>query len=186
MVLAAWFGERSRLALNKDAAMLYAIKKFKVVPGKKALQKILYFANIKTDAFSFQWNNFGPYSEELNFLFEDAAIDGVIEVTPKSFPNSEILQYNMRLSDSGLELLNCMKIDRKVKAGIDFAYRVLKGKTPRKMELLASVHYIIKNNDCNTDPRYVWEIITMLKPEQGFTQDDIISAIKELQSIKLI
>lgn len=171
---------------NKSSAVLYAIKKFDVVPGKKALQKIMYFANIRSSLFSFQWNNYGPYSEELNYIFEDAAIDGTIHVMPKSFSNSEIKQYNMELSESGSSGLESFKLDRKLKTSVDFAYKILRGKTPRQMELLASVHYIVNDNECNTDPEYVWSIINLLKPEQGFTQKDVMKAIEELKNLKLL
>ena len=82
-----------------------------------------------------------------------------------------------------LEILN---FDRGIAHSIDFAHDVLQGKTPRPMEPLASVHYIIKANDCLTDTADIWEIIDALKPEQRFTEEDVEGAVQELRDADLV
>lgn len=47
------------LSENNFANMLYAIRKFNSVPGKKALQKILYFAKVKSNIYLFNGINMG-------------------------------------------------------------------------------------------------------------------------------
>ena len=50
---------------NKDYAVLKAVEVFGTVRGRKALHKILYFANLKEHMFKYQWYKYGPYSPDL-------------------------------------------------------------------------------------------------------------------------
>lgn len=54
------------------------------------------------------------------------------------------------------------------------------------MELLSSVHYIIKHNDNKDDPALVWEVLRKLKPYSGFGYEDVDSVIRELNDLQLV
>jgi len=167
-------------------AILYAIKRFGSIPGKKALQKIMYFANLKTQMYSFQWNKFGPYSEELKYALDDYILEELIDVTPIDLLTIDRRQFNMKLSSRGLDLAQSLTLDDITKASVDFAYEVLREKNPREMELLASTHYIMKYNDRETNADYVYEILSKLKPYAGFTRTEVAGSIQELKNLQLV
>ena len=172
--------------MNKQHfAMLYTVNKFKMVPGKKALQKILYFSNLKSNVFNFQWNTYGPYSEELQYLFDDSYVDNIITVkkTPLQFTSGT--QYDTSLSSKGEEYLKTLNKDPSIKKAINFSYSLLKNKSPREMELLSSVHYIATYENTSNSTK-IWEIINELKPKAHFTKENVKEAISELKAAKLI
>ena len=68
---------------------------------------------------------------------------------------------------------------------IDFSYELLKNKTPRQMEILASVHYII-SYDNSLNAERIWKIIDRLKPTANFSLDDVTNALNELKDKQLI
>ena len=175
--------------MNKDYALLLSIKKFDVVPGKKALHKINYFANLKTDLFMYEWRNWGPFSQEVQQFFDDAYLDNVILVEEEVLGNSSI-QYNIKLDQKGYKILENLEHNQNLNKkmidnAIDFSYELLKNKTPRQMEILASVHYIFSyDNSLNVER--IWKIIDRLKPNANFTQEDVQRALNELKEKKLI
>lgn len=171
---------------NNSYAILYAIKRFGSIPGKKALQKIMYFANLKTQMFSFQWNKFGPYSEELKYALDDCIMEELVDVNPIDLLTRDRRQFNMELSNKGLDLARSLDLDDPAKDSIDFAYEVLRNKNPREMELLASTHYIVKYNDRETDAEYVYEILSKMKPYAGFTRIEVVDSIRELKKLGLV
>ena len=168
---------------NKFTEMLFAIKKFGSVSGKDALQKIMYFASIKSNTYSFQWNKYGPYSEELKHTFDYAIIEGAVEYYPIDTPDTNGQKFNIRLTSQGEELLNSSVLNNYARESIDFAYQILKNKSPIQMELLASVHYIGKYDGGKTN---VLDILRKLKPTVGFKQEDINFVIEELKELKLV
>lgn len=166
-------------------ATLYAISRFGTVPGKKALQKVLYFSNLKSNVFNFQWNTYGPYSEELQYLYDDAYLENVISVNKTPLQFTMGTQYDTTLSDKGKTYLKSLSKEPNIKKAVDFAYCLLKDKTPREMELLASVHYIASYED-TTNSTKIWEIINELKPKAHFTKENVKEAVSELKAMKLI
>jgi uncharacterized protein YwgA len=171
---------------NKYTEMLYALKKFYSISGKEALQKIMYFASIKSNTYSFQWNKFGPYSEELKYTFDDAIMEGTIDYTPSDIPMRYGQQSNLKLTSQGEEVLGSFVLDNDTKESIEFAYQILKDKSLTQMQLLSSVHYILRHNDGKTDVLSVLNILKKLKPNTGFKQEDIIPVIEELKELKLL
>jgi uncharacterized protein YwgA len=171
---------------NKDANILYALKKFSSVPGKDALQKIMYFASMKSNAFPFRWNKYGPYSEELKYAFDDAIMEGTVDYTKVDMPIKDSHQFNIKLTRQGEELLSSFVLDDITKESIEFAYQILKNKSPRRIELLSYVHYIANHNDSKIDVLSVLEILKRLKPSDGFSLEDISSIMEELRELKLI
>ena len=124
---------------KKDYAVLKAVQTFRSVKGRKALHKILYFVNIKTRMFKYQWYTYGPYSQELAYKIADHVCDQSLDV--KKHDDGKTTRYDMILSKSGRNLLsgfNYAEIDSALKT----VHVVLRDMPPRKMELLASVHYI--------------------------------------------
>jgi uncharacterized protein YwgA len=130
--------------VKKVNSLMYAIQKFGSVPGKKALHKIIYFANLKAEIFPFQWHKYGPYSEELNYVLDDTIMEQLVEVAPTNLLVRTGQQLNMKLSSRGLDFLeSSAPSDTSIKKAVDFAFDILNGKNPRQMELLASTHYIV-------------------------------------------
>src|SRR5919198_2758197 len=171
---------------NKYSEMLYAIKKFGSIGGKDALQNIMYFVSIKSNTYSFQWNKYGPYSEELKHTFDYAIIEGTVEYYPINAPVTNGQKFNVRLTSQGEELLSSSVLNNYTKESIDFAYQILKNKSSLQMELLASVHYIGKYNGSKTNVLFVLNILRKLKPNVRFEQEDINSVIEELKELKLL
>lgn len=175
--------------MNKDYALLSSIRTFSVVPGKKAFHKINYFTNLKTDLFMYEWRNWGPFSQEIQQFFDDAYLENIISVQEETLANSGT-QYNIQLDQKGFQILENLEKDENLnKEEIDdannFSYEFLNGKTPRQMEILASVHYIF-SYDNSFNAERIWKIIDRLKPTANFTQEDVQSALGKLRERKLI
>ena len=174
--------------LDRNYTLLNAIEKFGTIPGKKALHKILYFTNLQTGDFIYRWNNYGPYSDEVQQFFDDAYLDNITNVQEEIL-NNDATQYNTSLTQLGNQTLQSLKEDdsinhEKINNAIDFSYNLLQNKSPRQMELLASTHYIV-SYDKDLDSRQIWEIINTQKPESNFTLDEIEESLKELHDVNL-
>ena len=175
--------------MNKDYALLSSIRTFNIVPGKKALHKINYFSNLKTELFMYEWRNWGPFSQEVQQFFDDAYLENIISVQEETLANSGT-QYNIQLDQKGSQILENLEKEEElhkeeIDSAINFSYEFLNGKTPRQMEILASVHYIFSyDNSLNVER--IWKIIDRLKPDANFTQEDVQRALNELKEKKLI
>jgi len=175
--------------MKKDYVLLSSIKKFGVVPGKKALHKINYFINLKTDLFIYEWSNWGPFSQEVRQFYDDAYLENIISVNEGILGNSSI-QYNIQLDQKGFNTLKNLENDlnlnkETIDNAINFSYELLKDMTPRQMEILASVHYINSyDNSLNADR--IWKIINRLKPTANFSLDDVKVALEKLKEKKLL
>jgi len=164
------------IEMNREFTLLSVIDKFGTVKGKKALHKIIYFTNLQTEDFLYRWNNYGPYSEEVQQFYEDASIDNIIKVREESLGGSAT-QYNMSLDQSGKKMLEELANNKNINhdrilSAINSSYELLNGMSPREMELLASVHYVT-TYDPNQDSRRIWEIIDKLKPESNFSLEEV-------------
>lgn len=177
------------IIMNRDYALLSSIRKFNVVPGKKALHKINYFANLKTDIFMYEWRNWGPFSQEIQQFYDDAYLENIISVNEETLGNSGT-QYNIELDEKGSQILKNLEQKQelpkdRIDKAVDFAYALLNGKTPRQMEILASVHYVYSYDKSLTAER-IWKIIDRLKPAAHFSQSDIQNALDELHEKQMI
>ncbi len=175
--------------MNREFTMLSVIERFGTVPGKKALHKIIYFTNLQTEDFLYRWNNYGPYSEEVQQFYEDSSLDNIIKVREETLGGSAT-QYNMALDQSGRnrlgELTNNDNIDReRILSAVNSSYELLHEMTPRQMELLASVHYVT-TFDPKLDSRRIWEIIDKLKPESNFSLEEVEGSLTVLCNNHLI
>ena len=180
--------EWGKAFLDRDYESLAVIEKFGVVPGKKALHKILYFTSLQTGDFVYRWNNYGPYSDEVQQFFDDAYIDNITDVREEQL-NNGATQYNISLAERGNKNLQLLKQDNsinheKINNAIDFSHKLLHDKTPRQMELLASVHYIT-SYDKNLDSDKIWEMINTLKPDSNFSLNEVEESLLELHNFKL-
>jgi len=175
--------------MNRDYTLLSVIDKFGTVPGKKALHKIIYFTNLQTDDFVYRWNNYGPYSEEVQQFYEDASLDNIIQVKEEAL-GGFATQYNMSLDQRGKKMLEELSKNKntdfeEITPAIDFAYNLLHKMTPRQMELLASVHYIT-TYDPNLDDDEILKIIDKLKPASNFSLQEVADALAVLCDNHLI
>lgn len=152
---------------KKDYAVLKTVQTFHSVKGRKALHKILYFVNLKTRMFKYQWYTYGPYSQELAYKIADHVCDQSLDV--KKHEDGNTTRYDMSLSDNGRNLLsgsNHAEIDSALKT----VHVVLRDMPPRKMELLASVHYIAS---CGYAQNKAGQILQNLKPASNFDDDEV-------------
>lgn len=164
------------------------IDKFGTVPGKKALHKITYFTNLETNDFLYRWNNYGPYSEEVQQFFDDSYLDSLISVDPKHL-NGAAIQYDTSLTEQGGSLLQEMKDEHEnqfaqIDKAVDSSHRLLRDKSPREMELLASVHYIA-TYDRSYNAETIWKIINKLKPESRFSREEVEKSLGTLKKANL-
>jgi len=174
--------------MNREYALLSVIDRFGTVPGKKALHKILYFTNLETDDFIYRWNNYGPYSDEVQQFFDDSYLDNIISVQEEQINNFAI-QYNTSLEERGRRMLEELSNDpqvnrQRIDPAIDSAYNLLHDKTPRQMELLATAHYIT-SYDRELDDDEIWEIVNKLKPESHFSLQEVEDALTTLHQSNL-
>ena len=168
---------------QKDYAILKIMEEFGEVNGRKALQKILYFVSLKTNLFSYQWNTYGPYSEELKYHLGDMILNKDIKVK-KITVSAGYAQYNMKLSDDGKNHLKSMNSTPSIDSEITKVVDLLKDQTPRTMELFASVQYIATCRDGKYRNK-IYDILDNLKPNK-FTKTDVNKTESLLQKSKLI
>ena len=167
------------LIAEQNKLFLHTVNAFNIIHGKKALQKILYFVDLDYHRFSYRWDKFGPFSPQLNYLFDDAVADYLLSVEKEEL-SPGINQFNMSLSNSGIEFVRKNKLSPEVDSKIKYVHNFLNGETARKMELLASVHKII--NDYKTkDTKSILKMIKSLKPKSGFTSQEVSVSINKLK-----
>lgn len=160
---------------KKDYAVLKAVQVFGPVRGRRALHKILYFANLKTHTFKYQWYTYGPYSPELGYKIADHVHDKSLDVKKDGMGGKA--RYDMSLSADGSRLLENARYEE-IDSALGWAHALLGGgMPPRETELLASVHYIAS---CGHEPGMVHGIMRDLKPAAGFTAGDVGRAVRFL------
>ena len=164
-----WWGK-------KDYAVLKAVQAFGPVRGRRALHKILYFANLKTHTFKYQWYTYGPYSPELAYKIADHVYGRSLDVEKGG--GGGRARYDMSLSAGGGRLLENARY-KEIDSALDWAHALLGGgMPPREMELLASVHYIAS---CGHGPGRVHGAMLDLKPAAGFTAGYVERAMRFLE-----
>ena len=175
-----------------DAIVLSAFGRLETIPGRKTLQKLVYFLKESglDIGFQFQWDKFGPYSIELNYYVEDLVAEGLIESETKKVPLTTAeegagIQYNFRLSQGARELSSSVDLIQGDKAKIDRVIELLREVTPRNLELYASVHYIVKffstKGERTHFPDGVVNLMNDYKPGR-FTPEEIKKAYFNLRS----
>jgi uncharacterized protein len=178
-----------------DAILLCSFKRIETIPGKKALQKLVYF--LKESGlginFEFQWDKFGPYSPELATYTEDLVAEGLMESEAKRlFATSQEdrgVQYNFRLGPRADQLLSSQEVSFGEKARIDRVIALLKEIGPPNLELYATVHYVVKFFSTAGEkarfPKGLFEIVNDYKPGR-FSRDEIIAAYFNMKKLNWI
>ena len=157
----------------KDYAVLRAVEAFGTVRGRKALHKVLYFANLKQHLFKYQWYKYGPYSPDLaptiaNHVFSRSLYEG------QSGGNTS---HDMSLAAGGRRLLGHGS-DKEIDAAVEWARDLLDGMDPRETELTASVHYLAS---CVREQGEVYGLMQRLKPAANFAKKDVDRALRFLE-----
>src|SRR3989442_4707502 len=134
-----------------DAILLSALSRMTFIPGKKALQKYVYFlkeSHLDID-FKFQWDKWGPYSSELATYVDDLVAEELLDSQEEKVPfggrmESKGIQYNFSITPKAQELLESVKISEDERKKIDGVFAFIRDIKTNNLELYASVHYIVK------------------------------------------
>jgi uncharacterized protein YwgA len=175
-----------------DTVLLFSFKRFETIPGKKALQKLVYFlkeSGLGVD-FEFHWDKFGPYSPELATYVEDLVAEGLMESeTKKVFTTTEEdkgVQYNFRLRQRASQLLSSTEISSEEKARIDRVVELLKEIGPQNLELYATVHYVAKffstSRERSRFPEGLFDLVNDYKPNR-FSRDQVLAAYSNMKRL---
>ncbi len=170
------------LALTKKATE-YEGTDHKGVHGKKVLQKSLYFLNEKFHLFGFRWGDYGPLSGEIQQIAEDLIARGNISVTKIPTKKVGVFTQQMEYSPKDDSYFEGLKMPSDLDFELNEIVKFTAGKSPRELELLASVHYWATRQQDSLEKYsidYVLEKLTELKPDAGFKQSDVESAIETL------
>src|SRR5436309_13443897 len=88
-----------------DAILLSAFSQIRRIPGKKALQKYVYFLkeSLLDIDFKFQWDKWGPYSSELATYVDDLVAEELLDSQEERVPfgdrlESRGIQYNLSVT----------------------------------------------------------------------------------------
>lgn len=163
----------------KDYAVLKAVQTFGSVKDRKALHKILYFANLKTRTFMYQWYTYGPYSPELAYKIADHVHDKSLDVTESDSGGKTV--HGMNLSARGRKLLANASF-KEMDSALDRAHALLHGMSPRQMDLLASLHFIISSDYEESE---AGQILHGLKPAPNFTDAEVEKTLPFLKNSAL-
>ena len=169
----------------KAYSILKAMDMFGRIKGKKALQKILYFVNLEQKIFLYQWSSYGPYSEEAKCMLDDMVISRHIHMEERDLDDGGMARFDMELTEDGRSRLGSIGQMPEIDSRLGFVRRLLGGKSPREMELLASAYYIVSYDDGAYSGR-TFDIISKLKPNANFSQGDVDGAVRELESHGLL
>ena len=153
--------------------------------GKKALQKSLYFFNLKHGIFNFRWGDYGPISGEIQQIAKDLISSGNVTVTDIDTMKQGAVIQNMKFSEKDNKDFLETEFPLNVDQDLDKIIHFIAGRTPRDLELLASVHFWAQRQYSMFEEyttEYVLEKLTELKPDAGFTRSDVENAMDTLKS----
>lgn len=156
----------------------------KGVLGKKALQKSLYFFNQKQSIFSFRWGDYGPICGEIQQIAEDLMSSKRILVTDIQTKKKDAVIKKMDFSPECNPDFSVDSFPEEIRTELETIKIFVAGRSPRDLELLASVHYWAVREQLAIDSyskEYVLEKLTKLKPDAGFTEKDVEYAIGVLE-----
>lgn len=153
----------------------------KGVMGKKALQKSLYFFNLKHNFFNFRWADYGPLSGEVQQIVQDLDYGKKIIITDIETKKPGIYIKNMKSTENPSDFSD---FPSDLDSSIDEIVKFTAGKGPRDLELLASVHFWAQRQQDLSDEytvEYCHEKLMELKPDARFTQSDVERSIGILE-----
>lgn len=175
--------------LTKEDIVLSLIKKAtdydgtnsRGINGKKALQKSLYLFNQKFSLFSYRWGDYGPLCGEIQHIAEDLITKGHVVITNVRTKKQEAVIQNLQFSASAFDAV----IPDDVNHELDEIVSFIAGRSPRDLELLASVHFwAVRHQELMVEHsvEYILEKLTELKPDAHFIQKDVEYAIDVLKT----
>ena len=149
--------------------------------GKKALQKSLYFFNLKSNCFSFRWADFGPMSGEIQQIVHDLEACRRIKINPveTGTPNAVLKQMKYIPKDPDLQVLPDLD------EALDETMKFVAGRNSRDLELLASVHFLVQGYDGEDAIEDVYQLLKELKSDAGFTKENVKDSIGKLKKHKI-
>lgn len=150
------------------------------VGGRKKLQKIVFIsqkAGMPMDE-DFDYYLYGPYSESLsNKLGELSALGLLVE--EKRHLSSGYQQYSYTLSSKGCELVKTLP---ELSVREKQLLQILNSYDGRFLELLATLWFLLDKGYSKKQAEE--EILTWLKPEQGYTHEEFLKAMQLLNELK--
>ena len=144
------------------------------VIGKKALQKSLYFAGPDNGLFRFRWEDYGPYSGEAMQVAHDLVAVGRIAVTKANIEGPGVPCKGMVYVSGPPDF----EVPHLMEAALDRAVKFAAGRTPRDLELLASVHFWARRVGREDAVKYSCQMLDGLKPYSVFTKEEVAGAVK--------
>ena len=144
------------------------------VIGKKTLQKSLYFAGPDNGLFRFRWEDYGPYSGEAMQIACDLVATGRIAITKTKVGSSGIPKKGMTYVSGPPDF----EVPRLIEAAIGKAMKFAAGRSPRDLELLASVHFWARRVGREDAVKYSCQMLDGLKPYSVFTSEEVAWAVK--------
>lgn len=149
--------------------------------GKKALQKSIYFFNLKHGFFNFRWADYGPLSGEVQQIVQDLDSGRKIKIEDIETKKTGIFIKKILYVANSADFKN---FPSALDNTLDDIVTFTAGKGPRDLELLASVHFWAKKQQDLSDEytaKYCHEKLTELKPDAGFKIHDVERAIESLE-----
>lgn len=162
------------------ANLMKVLRELGQVAGRKKLQKIVFIsqkAGMPMDE-DFDYYLYGPYSESLsNKLGELSALGLLVE--EKMHLSSGYQQYSYTLSPKGHELVKALPgvSDREKQL-----LQILNSHDGRFLELLATLWFLLDKG--YSEEQAEEEIVTWLKPEQGYRHEEFLKAVDLLKELK--
>ena len=150
--------------------------------GKKALQKSFYFFNLECGIFSFRWADYGPLSGEIQQIARDLEAVSRIEITDVGTNNPNATFKSMKYVQESDDFPVPPELDAALGKTLNF----VAGRSTRELELLASVHFWAKRNMDGDIVEDVYFMLNELKPDAGFTKEDVANSINILRENGLL
>ncbi len=173
----------------REIKLIYVIKEIckKTEPGKKALQKLLYFLQEKGFNLGYNYgiHYYGPYCPLVESDIQKLELDGV--VIREMHGNSLIMKPSECL-DLYLDDIDNINFTAQEREALDFVLTHLCNKTPMQLELLSTVHFVAKEEFQKKKEVNFDKIIRNVEDIKGnkFSENEIRKAIAELQEYNLI
>lgn len=166
--------------LKKLALVAYIVNRLGKINGKKALQKIVYFASkIVGLDYHYKMYWYGPFSKELAELLDYLMIQGLVKIEEQN--RGVKIEFNF--NDNSIRMLDELKknLSEDEQNKVDSLLKKLSDLTPRELELLATLDFI-RTDIGIRDEEEESSILKNLKGNK-FNDSDLIKARKILSEL---
>ena len=157
--------------------------------GKKALHKSLYFFNESFNLFDYKWRDYGPFSEEIQQMVFDYMCTKRINTEQIPTKKPGIFITKMTFNHVRNPDFADIEFPDEINVKMDEIIGFIDGRSPRDLELLASVHYWAIRQHATSGKytvQYIHDALDKLKSDAGFTLNNVKYAIDELKSHKYL